>query len=115
MSRRARTGTAIACSSTPRAGSWWRSADRAQNETAAGRRRFAYRKAEPIMTSIVIPPRRPVHRDTAVQAVGEDVVGRQGHEDVVGMGIDGQRVRGPSRDRWVGGRLGGGVRRRNNL
>src|SRR5215471_7299476 len=43
---------------------------------------------------VLVPP--PVHRDTPRHAVGEDVVGRQGHEHEIVAGIGGHRMRGPS-------------------
>src|SRR5882762_11207558 len=49
--------------------------------------------------------RRAEHRDTTVQAGGEDVVGWQGHKREVVMGIDGDRVRATR----------GLIDRRNNL
>src|SRR5713101_8934474 len=43
----------------------------------------------------VVVAGRSEDRDAAVQACGEDVVGRQGHEHVVVVRIDGDRVPGP--------------------
>ena len=52
------------------------------------------RTSGPARISLVVT-RRSVHRHTPRQAVGEDVVGRQGHEHAVVIGIDGDRVRAP--------------------
>src|SRR5438093_1565537 len=80
------------------------------NETAAWRRRFAHWKAQPTKTSIVVW--RPEHRDAAVGADrGGDLVRRQGHEHVIVMRIDGNRVRGSPR----GWRSRRGIERRNTL
>src|SRR5882672_145004 len=61
---------------------------------------------------VVFPFRCPIHRDTTVQAVWSDVVGRQGHQRMVVMRIHGHRMRSP---RWEDVWLSGGVDRRNDL
>src|SRR5207247_11452147 len=43
---------------------------------------------------VVLPSRRPVHGEATVQALREDVIGRQGHQHVVTGWIHGERVRG---------------------
>src|SRR5207247_2216305 len=66
------------------------------NETAAWRRRFADWNDEPTHTSIVVW--RPEHRNATVGADrGGDPVSWQGHEHVIVMWIDGNRVRGSPR------------------
>src|SRR2546426_3433000 len=70
---------------------------------------------------VVLPSRRPVHGDTTVQALREDVIGRQGHQHVVTVWIHCERVRGSRGERGTtverveGAALAADVEGRNHL